>query len=89
MMYHRHSCGIEDEEEDSLIVTGGGWYGTVTTDKVTKYFKDGSYQEMPLLNTARYLHACSSYKNTNQEKVSIYLIVENVLFITVTHLRCT
>ena len=87
-MYYRHSCGIEDEEEGSLIITGGGGDGAFT-DKVTKYYKDGSYQEMPLLNTARYLHACSSYKNTNQEKVSIYLIVENVLFITVTHLRCT
>ena len=87
-MYYRHSCGIEDEEEGSLIITGGGGDGAFT-DKVTKYYKDGSYQEMSLLNTARYLHACSSYKNTNQEKVSIYLIVENVLFITVTHLRCT
>merc|ERR1712133_222972 len=60
-----------DNEEGSFTITGG--YESSTTNRVTKYYRDGSYEDMPTLNTARDFHACGCYMNTNQQKV--YLVV--------------
>jgi len=60
-----YACGIEDH--DSVYITGG--YDGSTTNRVTRYFRDGTFEDMPNLNTARGYHACGSYMNRNQEKV--------------------
>jgi len=59
-----YACGIEDE--DSYYITGGGPGYSI---RVTRYFMDGSYQDMPNLNTGRHHHACGYFMNSNQEKV--------------------
>ena len=71
---NRKACSIEDDEDNTMIVTGGGTYydGLFQTDSlstVTKFQKDGSYIYLPELNTGRRNHACGIYKNTNQQTV--------------------
>ena len=66
--YHSRACGIEDNEEDSFIITGG-YVSNSYKDRVTKYYRNGSYDDMPALNTARSQAACGSYKNTNWQTV--------------------
>ena len=65
---YSHACGIEDNVENHLIVTGGK-DGSSYLNKVTKYNVNGSYEVLPTLNVAREGHACGCYLNTNEEKV--------------------
>ena len=63
------ACGIYDTEDNIFIVTGGTEGGT-ETKRVTKYARNGVYQDdMPMLNTERRNHACESYTNSNLQKV--------------------
>ena len=83
VLYSR-ACGIEDTEDDSFITTGG--YVSSTLNRVTKYYRNGTYVDMPRLNTARRHHACGCFMNTNQQKVDKvlldeYLYVNVLLFI--------
>ena len=66
----RFACAFEDQEEKSLIITGGGDYST-PTNRVTKYQLNGVHKDLPTLKTARRLHTCGMYRNSNLQKVSI------------------
>ena len=66
IVYFRYACGIEDG--DSFYITGGR-SGGYSTNRVTRYYRNGSYEDMPTLNAARRYHACGSYMNNNMEKV--------------------
>ena len=70
MFNHSNSCGIEDKEENTIIITGGDESGSITR-RVVKYHRNGNYENLPSLNTARRLHGCGSYRNNNQQKVDI------------------
>ena len=70
-MYHRWACGIEDNLDKTLVITGG------TNEKVTKYNEAGVYDDLPTLNTQRSDHGCGLYKNSNNQKVKIIVIVMN------------
>ena len=74
-MYHSAACGIEDHEEETLIITGG--YDGDYTGRVTKYNKAGIYTDLPILITARASHGCGHYRNSNNQKVGNIVIVMN------------
>ena len=69
-MYHSAACGIEDHEEETLVITGGSDSdGDTTARRVTKYKNNGDAEDLPTLNNQRRSHGCGMYRNTNNEKV--------------------
>ena len=60
----RKACAIEDPWENSLILTGGS-----SSNRVTKYFQNGTFVDLPTLNFAREEHACGIFLNTDWFKV--------------------
>ena len=68
-VYHRAACGIEDNEEETFVITGG--YDGDRTGRVTKYNKAGLYTDLPTLINARSSHGCGHYRNSNNQKVRI------------------
>ena len=67
LFYPSQACAIEDQDETSLIITGG-WDGGAK-NRVTKYDSNGEAIDLPTLNNARSDHGCGSYRNTNEQKV--------------------
>ena len=51
------ACAIP--QGDSVMVTGG----SDTKNTVSVYNVEGWLEDLPPLNTGRYLHACSSYRS--------------------------
>ena len=72
-MYHSWACGIEDQDENTMVITGG-WPLHGVTARVTKYKNNGDAEDLPFLNTKRGTHGCGMYRNTNNEKVRIIVI---------------
>ena len=60
----RKACAIEDPWENSLILTGGS-----SSNRVTKYFQNGTFVDLPTLNFAREEHACGIFLNNDWFKV--------------------
>ena len=60
----RKACAIEDPWENSMILTGGS-----SSNRVTKYFQDGTFEDLPKLIFAREEHACGIFLNTDWFKV--------------------
>ena len=75
-LYRSYACGIEDNEDSSFIITGG-WVPDGATNRVTKYTRTGQFTDLPTLNTARHNHGCGSYRNSNNQKVFIKVVVMN------------
>ena len=63
----RSSCAID--MGDSVILTGGSY----SLNKVTKLRIDGSYTELPELNTGRQSHGCASYVDEYGNKVTLVM----------------
>ena len=65
-------CGIEDKEDNSFILTGGNIDNEPSTsmNRVTKYYRNGDFQDLPNLNKERAQHGCASYKNSQNQKVN-------------------
>ena len=74
-IYHSYACGIEDDEDNTFIITGG-WVGS-STNRVTKYTQTGQFTDLPTLNTARNHHGCGSYTNSNNQKVLMIFVEMN------------
>ena len=72
-VYHSHACGIEDQDDKTMVISGGLDDDGVTA-RVTKYKNNGDAQDLPTLNEKRQNHGCGFYKNTNNEKVRIIVI---------------
>ena len=64
----RDACAID--MGDSVILTGGYYSET----KVTKLRVDGSYTELPELNTGRDSHGCASYADEYGNKVNLCIL---------------
>ena len=77
-MYHSHACGIEDQDDKTMVISGG-WPDDGVTARVTKYKDNGDAQDLPFLNTKRLAHGCGMYKNTNNKKVRIIVICAELL----------
>ena len=60
----RKACAIEDPWDNSLILTGGS-----SSTRVTKYFQNETFKDLPTLNLAREEHACGIFLNTDWFKV--------------------
>ena len=73
-MYHRYACGIEDQDENIMILSGGVDDGT----RVTKYKDNGDAEDLPNLNNKRRSHGCGMFRNTNNEKVRIIVISDEL-----------
>ena len=58
------ACGFADE--DNYIITGGDH--TMTT--VSRYDRNGWIEDLPSLNGFRWGHACGTYLDTNNNRVS-------------------
>ena len=66
----RSSCAID--MGDSVILTGGSY----SLNKVTELRIDGSYTELPELNTGRQSHGCASYVDEYGNKVTLVTFIE-------------
>ena len=60
----RKACAIEDPWENSLILTGGS-----SSNRVTKYIRNGTFEDLPRFKFPREEHACGIFLNSNWEKV--------------------
>ena len=58
------TAGTEDQRGSN-----GGWK---SLDRVTRYFRDGTFEDLPNLLTERRGHTCGFYRNSNNEKVKYY-----------------
>ena len=58
------TAGTEDQRSSN-----GGWK---SLDRVTRYFRDGTFEDLPNLLTERRGHTCGFYRNSNNEKVKYY-----------------
>ena len=72
--HFRHGCSIATED-DNLIMTGGldkrmDMRGGGNENRVALYNRQGFMKELSSLNTGRFYHACSHYRNNNGETVS-------------------
>ena len=63
----REACAIPDTDTDSVVITGGWWLAYLSS--VTRYYVDGSKEELPNFNIARNDHGCSSYLDSQGNKV--------------------
>ena len=59
-IFDRAACGINDADNEELIITGG--YDPLTT-AVSVYNDDGWQRDLAPLNQGRRNHACGSYVN--------------------------
>ena len=60
VFYYSLACAIPGE--DSVIVTGGQFTGGYDTRTIVSVYNiEGWLEDLPLLNTGRYYHACTSY----------------------------
>jgi len=60
-----HTCSIEDNDEDRVILTGGAR----TMNKVSVFDKNGFVEQLPDLLTGRSCHACGFFINNDKKKV--------------------
>ena len=66
---YRRACGFADEDDDTYIITGGSHnYETKTT--VSRYNTDGWMEDLPSLNNGRSGHACGTYLDIFDNRVS-------------------
>ena len=89
-MYHRSACGIEDQDDNTMVITGGYDDGDRTA-RTTKYKDNGSFEDLPTLNNKRSSHGCGIYQNTNNvssKKVRIIDIVTNYCNVLILGLPC-
>ena len=56
-------------ESDTMVITGGSWGGN-PLDYVSEYSEAGWREELPVLNTARHRHGCSSYVMDDGKRVN-------------------
>jgi len=66
----REACAFSDPDTDTVITTGGWWQGDYLAF-VTRYNVDGFVEELPQINIARNEHGCSSYLDSEGNKVFI------------------
>ena len=66
MCFNSGACGFTDEDDDTYIITGG--YKNPTT--VSRYDKNGWMEDLPSLNTGRHVHACGTYLDNDNNRVS-------------------
>ena len=54
-----------------MLITGGfdGTSQSNSQSRVTRYDRNGGFEDYPELNTGRKSHGCGGYMNSNQEKV--------------------
>ena len=54
-----------------MLITGGlnSSSQSYSQSRVTRYDRNGGFEDYPELKTARSSHSCGSYMNSNQEKV--------------------
>ena len=62
-----HHCGIDDDDGESVVLTGGSSSPTA----VTKYKPDGEATSLPSLIMGRAVHACGKFINADLETVSL------------------
>jgi len=60
---NRDACAIPQNDDDSVIVTGGRF----TKTKVSRYNLKGLVEELPTLNHGRSTHGCGSYVTFNKK----------------------
>ena len=77
----RRSCGVELEE--NFIVTGGYIEGA-TSGRVTAYSRTGDYQDLGQLAVDRDNHACTKYRD-NQDN----FVRQSILFLSPSSLITT
>ena len=65
--YLSHHCGIDNEDDESVVLTGGSSSPTA----VTKYKSDGDATSLPSLIMGRAYHACGKFINADLETVSL------------------
>ena len=65
--YLSDHCAIDDDDGESVVLTGGLYSPTA----VTKYKADGEATSLPSLNMGRAKHACGKFINADLETVSL------------------
>ena len=69
--FSRTSCAITDVENNRVIITGGGFFGS---DKlVSMYNEEGFIGDLAMLKNSRQRHACTSYVSNDGSTVDILL----------------
>ena len=66
ILFVSKACGISDEDEKTYIITGGQW----TSKTVSIYSQTGWLDDLPNLVTGRHYHACGTYVDSNNNRVS-------------------
>ena len=74
--YHRHACGIPDDDDNYYIITGGDIDGSIMNGesmltKVSKYSGQGWIEDLPKLHDGRTSHGCGTYVDSNNNRVNI------------------
>ena len=70
--YHRHACGIPDDDDNYYIITGGDNSVSVSMlTKVSKYSGHGWIEDLPNLQAGRTSHGCGTYVDSNNNRVNI------------------
>ena len=66
----RYSCGIEDPNSKTIILTGG-----TKSSSVERYSETGFRESLPNMNTERVAHGCAGYYNDAGYLVSLSIFV--------------
>ena len=66
-------------DTDTMILTGGS-YGGQPLSHVSVYTEAGWKEELPELNTARYMHGCSTYMSDGKRVKSNAKTSQNFVF---------
>ena len=77
-IYCRQACAIPDQENEEVIITGGGGTEDVR-QKVSVYSDAGWKKDLAPMNVGRALHACGFYVSGGKKVVFLVLMV--VVFI--------
>ena len=58
---------------DTFVITGGHGTTIEPTSTVSHYSSSGHLRDLAPLNTARYSHGCSTYTDSNQQQVKVFI----------------